>query len=179
MTTLFTLGHVKRGFDNARLKVEECKLEFEREVNFAHIETTSHINKAISHGLMSSMEFIKVTTLPFNRNSSFVCRDEVLERINEGLYPENLNAGSGTRSCVLHGMGGVGKTQTALEFAYRFPRSASSVFWLQAESPAELAETFGRIARVLNLAKDAEIQDQTQLVVLAQKWLSKSKYTPI
>lgn len=158
--------------------MKECKDGFEREVNFAHIESTSRIHKAITQTILSRVEVTKVTTLPFGRNASFVCRDNVLKRIEDGLYPAKPDPGCGTRSCVIHGMGGVGKTQTVLEFAYRFSRPDCYIFWLQTETPTELAETFSRIAKVLNLAKDSEIQDQTQLITLAQQWLSKSEYTP-
>jgi hypothetical protein len=168
-------GRVKRDFDEAKTRVEECKVGFEREVNFAHIQSTSRFHGAIAETLASRAEVTKVTTLPFGRNASFVCRDSVLSKIEEGLYPVKPKPGCGTRSCVIHGMGGVGKTQTSLEFAYRCSKPECCIFWLQAETPAQLAETFSGIARVLNLAKDSEIQDQTQLITLAQQWLSKSE----
>lgn len=175
-------GRVKRDFDDAKLKIEECKLGFEREVNFAHVQSNMDFQKAVTKAIVSVQVVedaprARVTTLPFGRNASFVCRDNVLERIQTGLYPTQPGLGTGcaTRSCVIHGMGGVGKTQTSLEFAYRFTKPHCAIFWLRAETPAELAETFGRIARVLNLAKDSEMQDQTQLATLAQQWLSKRK----
>ncbi|CAI7622461.1 unnamed protein product [Penicillium glandicola] len=117
---------------------------------------------------------LKVTTLPFGRNSSFVCRDAVLKRMKDGFSFHGSKPQSGTISCVIHGMGGVGKTQTALEFAYNFARPQDSIFWLQGETLTGLAETFSRIAKVLNLASDSEIQDQTQLITLAQQWLSRN-----
>ena len=168
-------GQVKRNFDAAKAKVEECKAFFEKEVNFAHIETTSRVLKDITKATESRAAVTKFTTLPFGRNPSFVCRDHVLSRLEESLYPAKPEPGCGTRSCVIHGMGGVGKTQTALEFAYRLSTPDCCIFWLQAEKKAELAETFSRIAKVLNLAKDSDIQDQIQLITLAQQWLSQSE----
>jgi hypothetical protein len=175
----FNGGQVKRSFDDARSKVEECKTDFEREANFAHIESSSRVHKALVKSVFTSIEVKKVTTIPFGRNASFVCRDDVLQRIEEGLYPRSTEPRSGTRSCVIHGMGGVGKTQTGLEFAYRLCKPDCCIFWLRAEKPADLAETFGRIAIVLNLGKEADIQDQTQLITLAQQWLSKSESTQL
>jgi len=57
---------------------------FEREVNFAHIETTSQFHKALAETLCSRTRVPHVTTLPYGRNSSFVCRDSVLSRIEPG-----------------------------------------------------------------------------------------------
>ncbi|KAH7000615.1 hypothetical protein EDB80DRAFT_114451 [Ilyonectria destructans] len=167
-------GNVKRRFDDAKTKVVECRANFERDVNFAHIEATSRMHKQITQTMRSRVEVSKVTTLPFGRNASFVSRDHVLQQIEEGLYPAQPDPGCGTRSCVIHGMGGVGKTQTGLEFAYRLSKPDCCIFWLRAETAVELAGSFSRIAKVLNLAKDSEIQDQTQLITLAQQWLSKN-----
>ncbi|KAK7428466.1 hypothetical protein QQZ08_005085 [Neonectria magnoliae] len=167
-------GRVKQGFDDTKAKVDECKVSFEREVHFAHIESTNRIHKAITQTILSRVEVTKVTTLPFGRNASFASRDHVLDIINNGLYPAQSNAGCGTRSCVINGMGGIGKTQTALEFVYRFSKQDGCIFWLRAEMPAKLAKTLSRIAKVLTLAKDSKIQDQTQLITLAQQWLSKN-----
>ncbi|KAI0534299.1 hypothetical protein GGR58DRAFT_516246 [Xylaria digitata] len=160
-------GPVERGFNDAKVRVENCKLVFESEVNFAHIETASRIHKQITNATISRAEVSKVKTLPFGCNSSFICRHEILKP-----QPES---GCGTRSCTIHGMGGVGKTQTALEFRYRLSKPDCCIFWLRAETPVELADTFSRIARALNLAKDSEIQDQSQLITLAQQGLSKHK----
>lgn len=161
--------------------MEKEKTNFEKEVNFAHIQTTGRFQQIMTTTFLPRFEDTqaKVTTLPFGRNSSFVCRDDLLKSMEEELYPVDGGTGCGTRSCVIHGMGGMGKTQTALEFVYRFPKPQRVVFWLRAETAPELAETFSRIAQVLNLAQDSEIQDQTQLIILAQKWLSTRKSTPM
>ncbi|KAK3984497.1 hypothetical protein QBC44DRAFT_252748 [Cladorrhinum sp. PSN332] len=166
-------GQVKRNFDKAKANVEDRKVEFEREVNWAHIEQTNQIHAALAKAPGSEPKVSKATTLPFGRNASFVCRDHVLKQIEDGLHKGNPSSRPGTRSCVVHGMGGVGKTQTSLEFAYRHAKPNCSIFWLRAETPTELAESFSRIAKALNLAKDSDIQDQTQLVTLAQQWLSR------
>lgn len=117
----------------------------------------------------------ELAIVPFDRNPSFVCRDDVLKTIEEALCPQDIPAGSDTRSCVLHGIGGMGKTQTALEYIYRYPRTDRYVFWLKAETTAELCETFGQIAQVLHLSKDSEVQDHTQLEMVVKRWLSEGK----
>jgi cellulose biosynthesis protein BcsQ len=82
------------------------------------------------------------------RNASFTGRDAVLTKIRGDL------AGSvsdfPTKVVVLHGMGGVGKTQLALEYTYRFMADYDLVWWISAEHPdgvttalAELGDRLG------------------------------------
>ena len=53
-------------------------------------------------------------------------------------------------------MGGVGKTQLALEYAYRHAGDFDLVWWLRAEEPATLLEDYARLAGPLGLAQAGE-----------------------
>ena len=65
--------------------------------------------------------------VPFQRNPFFTGREEILETLHMHLSTNHVVAL--TQSYALHGLGGVGKTQIALEYAYRHARSYSAVFW--------------------------------------------------
>ena len=72
-------------------------------------------------------------TLPFPRNSDFIGRDEDLERLHASLSSPRL---VGIRPAGLTGMGGIGKTQLAVEYAYRYRTTyAAGVFWINAAEP--------------------------------------------
>ena len=60
------------------------------------------------------------------RNPFFLDRDECLRELHEALAADYV--------CVIKGLGGIGKTQTAIEYAHRFRGEYSAVFWVLAES---------------------------------------------
>uniref|UniRef100_A0A0B7KPX0 Heterokaryon incompatibility domain-containing protein n=1 Tax=Bionectria ochroleuca TaxID=29856 RepID=A0A0B7KPX0_BIOOC len=60
-------------------------------------------------------------TIPFNRDPDFVDRSDILERINEQSFKR-----AGRTALV--GLGGVGKSQLAIEFAYRIDREPAEVW---------------------------------------------------
>src|SRR5450759_3408266 len=55
--------------------------------------------------------------VPFLRNPFFTGSEKILEVLHTRLGSDQV--GALTRSSALHGLGGVGKTQIALEYAYR------------------------------------------------------------
>jgi tetratricopeptide (TPR) repeat protein len=61
---------------------------------------------------------------------------------------------------VLHGLGGVGKTQLALEYAHRHADDYRIRWWVPAEQPAAIPSHLGALARQLGILEHAE-QAQT------------------
>lgn len=62
-------------------------------------------------------------------------------------------------SCLIHGLGGLGKTQIALEYTYRYRDSYDVIFWLRAGSSADLVEGILAIARKMKLDKGTVSND--------------------
>ncbi|MCA1695323.1 MAG: TIR domain-containing protein, partial [Actinobacteria bacterium] len=84
------------------------------------------------------------------RNEAFTGRDGMLMRLREGLQ------GSG-RSVVhaLHGAGGVGKTQLATEYAWRFANDYDAVWWVNAEQADRISEQYAAFAVAWGLVDPA------------------------
>ena len=80
---------------------------------------------------------------PQNRN--FVGRVAILERL------ETLFSGKCASSCTIYGMGGMGKSQIALELAHRVKSHFDHVIWVHAESELDLTKSFVEVARRLAL----------------------------
>jgi TIR domain/Tetratricopeptide repeat/NB-ARC domain len=87
------------------------------------------------------------------RNPGFAGRDGLLVRVREQLL-------SGDRAVVqaFQGMGGVGKTQIAAEYAYQFAGNYDIGWWVDAEQPQLIGEQVAALAVELRAAKpDTEV----------------------
>ena len=78
---------------------------------------------------------------------------------------------SGNRVQALDGMGEIGKTQTALEFAYRHRESYPFIFWVRANTRETLVEDYVSIAARLVLPTKDD-KDQNQIVDAVKQWLA-------
>ncbi|PRX22147.1 tetratricopeptide (TPR) repeat protein [Actinoplanes italicus] len=80
------------------------------------------------------------------RNPSFTGRDGMLNRLHDALQGDHRVAVQ-----ALHGMGGVGKTQLALEYAHRFAGEYDLVWWIPSEQPELIGDHLSFLARKLGL----------------------------
>ncbi len=89
--------------------------------------------------------------MPFGRNEAFVGRSAVLDHLLQRLPPA-ANPHDCQRT-ALEGLGGIGKTQLALEAAYRVHdvQPDCSVFWVPAMNPAFLDKAYRDIGRALGV----------------------------
>lgn len=109
-----------------------------------------------------------VHNLPFRPNPSFFARKEEMERLRHAF--ERKDEGLVTRTVAVHGLGGVGKTQLAIAYAYAAmeERSYDFVLWLRADE-ALLDAGLAGLSRTL-LLPEAEGQETQLEKVLA--WLA-------
>src|SRR5215469_15084627 len=95
-----------------------------------------------------------VWNIPYPRNPFFTGRDEVLTRLATALRPSTV----AVQTQAISGLAGVGKTQIAIEYAYRFQEDYQVVLWAQADTREVLISAFVTAARLLNLP-EKDMQD--------------------
>ncbi|NET33811.1 MAG: hypothetical protein F6K19_17615 [Cyanothece sp. SIO1E1] len=109
--------------------------------------------------------------VPYERNNFFTGRDEILQTLHEHLNQNKTAVRAQIQ--VLSGLGGIGKTQTAIEYAYRYRSDYQAVLWVRAETEMELRTGFVEIARLLDLPqKHSENPNDTIWAV--KRWLAQS-----
>jgi tetratricopeptide (TPR) repeat protein len=103
------------------------------------------------------------------RNPRFVGRQEQLKQLAAQLKRGEAEPARGAMAIV--GMGGVGKTQLACEFAHRFGRFfAGGVFWLSCADPQVIAAEVAACGEIEGLSTPAHFRqlpltEQVQLVL--------------
>src|SRR5262249_32461562 len=100
------------------------------------------------------------------RNHNFTGRADDLERLHQSFVRRMPH----TPIQAIHGLGGIGKTQLALEYAYRFASEYDVVWWLRAEEPTTLAAAITDLAIALRLPGRDE-PDRRAAVTAVKQWL--------
>ena len=95
------------------------------------------------------------------RNLGFTGRDEVLENIRRSLSDHATSA----LIAPLHGLGGVGKSQIATEFAYRYQAFYDLIWWVQADDAQSMRRSLVSLARRLKLPTSEDVQDTVETVL--------------
>lgn len=99
----------------------------------------------------------RLTGLPVTGN--FVDRDQEMGSIEQSLL--SSNARDRRRIHVLHGLGGIGKTQLAIAYARKYQERYSAILWLNGNSRDTLVQSLAAFAR------DTEIDGTRELTISA------------
>jgi tetratricopeptide (TPR) repeat protein len=97
------------------------------------------------------------------RNKNFTGRTDLLERLRGGL----ANRVTAVVPHALHGLGGVGKTQMAVEYAYRYRSEYDLVWWIPADQPVLVRSSLASLAQPLGLpsASVSGVEDAANAVL--------------
>jgi hypothetical protein len=77
--------------------------------------------------------------LPFaSLGSLFKGRENILSRLHDSLTKKQELSAAAVTGKALHGLGGIGKTRLALEYAWKYAGEYSALLFVPAESPERL-----------------------------------------
>jgi hypothetical protein len=132
-------------------------------------------NLSMRHSLVPEPEErarFPLKMLPYTHNKNFYGRREELEKIHQYLKWEG---NASIRTFSIYGRRGVGKTEIALEYAYKNPSRYDAIFWIGCESTLSLRQSFNNMAIALQIpgADSKGRHEENQQMV--QKWLKQTK----
>jgi hypothetical protein len=150
---------------------EEKSLQAGRDLYFAQ-GNINIINTAPGHGVRAHDQAPGPVwgNIP-PRNPGFAGREGILASVQNVLTSTARAA-----ACVLHGMGGIGKTQIAIEYIYRFADEYDIIWWIDAERAGVIGEQFVALGAELGITPHSAqfaVAKQAVLASLRQagKWL--------
>lgn len=118
----------------------------------------------------TSAPIFPLWNVPYRRNPMFTGREALLARLATELLSGQADL---SQPLAISGLGGIGKTQLAIEYAYDHRQNYQAVFWVRADSRESLISDFVAIAGELKLL-EKDTHEVRQIILTVQAWLSKN-----
>ncbi len=130
---------------------------------------SEEVSVSVSLSDSASSSSPPIWNVPYRRNPFFTGRENILSHLYTELQKSKTAAL--TRAQAISGLGGIGKTQIALEYAYRYRYQYQAILWVNASSREAFSSDFVKLAVFLDLPEQFE-QDQELVVRAVKRWLS-------
>jgi hypothetical protein len=130
---------------------------------FPPLQASSQITSAspspiLEHDQPSSERFGRpfpdLWNVPRRHAPYFTGREEQLQEVFQRFAAKDTASVGKLQALV--GLGGMGKTQTAAEYAYRYRNGYQAVLWIRAETKDNLLDDFRSLIRLLNLPEQGD-----------------------
>ncbi len=121
------------------------------------------------NSLFSEKSAQRIWHVPHLRNPYFTGREVVMDYLHELLQFGRTDA---CRLFAVTGMGGIGKTQTVIEYTYRYASEYEAVLWIKADSRQTFLSEIVSLAQVIKLPVE-QGQNPFQVVEMVKQWLKE------
>ncbi|KAM0276625.1 hypothetical protein ACHAQH_006534 [Verticillium albo-atrum] len=115
--------------------------------------------------------------VPFHKNTPFVGRTDELEKIHSYLTGPKTRGDAGPSIVAIQGIGGVGKTQLALEYFFQSKDAYKGRFWIRSEADAIIQQDFAQISKAMESESDGTAIVLLEAVQKVKDWLANTVET--
>jgi len=109
--------------------------------------------------------------VPYQRNQFFTGRDAFLKNLYDKFREKSTGRYHGR--LALYGLGGIGKTQVALEFVHTYQSAYSRIFWISAVRQENILDGYANIAKQAGI----DIPFESKAIEIAARVLSWLRQT--
>ncbi|KAE9372564.1 TPR-like protein [Stipitochalara longipes BDJ] len=131
-----------------------------------------------SLGDISAIKSNPVTIVPFAPNPFFLGRHDIITTIDQHFAREDKISSAKIKKAALCGLGGIGKSQIALKYAYRQREllPETSIFWVQASNISRFEKSYASMAEVFQLS--GRNDPNVDVLQLVRNWLEGQYQLP-
>ena len=112
-----------------------------------------------------------IWNVPYHRNMFFTDREQVLTSLHDTFCSQKKLH----QTQALSGLGGIGKTQIAIEYVYRYHSEYRYIFWVRGDSREKMLSDFASLATTLGL-KEQDEQEQQLVIEAVRSSLRKNTH---
>ena len=164
------MARYRREIERQRESLAPDQQEYDKLKKEASAEEMQNVTDLLQQQDMKLDEIRKllppVWNVSHHRNPNFTGREGILSELKLALTSGEPAAWKQ----AAFGMGGVGKTQLAVEYIYRHKPDYKVIWWIRSEEPATMAADYASLAASLDLP-EKDFQDQSETVRAVKRWL--------
>jgi hypothetical protein len=169
-----TVRRIRRLSSTVEMEAESTRMRQER----AKYHEVLDVMETLKEAKIRNNDAIHYHHIPSELSPKFWGRDDALKAIHEALRQDEKS--QSLKTFALYGMGGVGKTQIALQYANRNREHYEAIMWVVADSVISMGQSFMEIAKLLGLAQsDQEMQDTAAAMLNVKRWMTDARKCPI
>jgi hypothetical protein len=171
----------RNDFSHTVMRIKRLSSTVESEADIVRMQKDEGRYKEVLE-LLSSMQMaktdsdtrIRYNNIPFPANTRFSGREDVLDAVHKALsLRDTATSTQSPRSMALFGMGGVGKTQIALQYAYQNLEEFQVILWVAADNAIAIGQSFRAIAEGLGLlGTEDDTKDAAAALWKVKNWLT-------
>jgi hypothetical protein len=165
-----TIKRIKELSETVDVEADATRLKLNSDQNMEILS----LMKSLKVDETKNLQNLPCFYVPYNLNKRSFKREGIVSRIAGALDPSEYSAQS--RSLALYGIGGVGKTQVALQYAYHFRDAFEAILWISADSTIKMTQDFLGAAQRLGLfPNDNQAHDSVAAMAKVKSWLADTR----